>query len=950
MDWQSYMITTKSNIQLKHICSLQKQWISYVTLLCCSFLFSCAGPSEKTPGTLADVDNRSNKIIQSKRTELSKKSGDDVRIAYQKYIESAKETDSSRQKALTRLAELELELSNALLKSNDEQDEISPAYKASLTRTIELLETTLRDYPNANGNDKVMYQLAQAYDQVGRYNDSVTTLTILSKQYPRSLFYPEAQFRIAESAFARGDYITAEDAYTEVILTPGSEKFYEKSFFKRGWTRYKQQLYLEALDDYIKAFNQHSFDDKEILDGSEKTQFDEYIRALGLAFSYQQDEGAIREYFAQKGTFRYLYEIYSSVSDIYLKQERYSDAANILDQFIQQYQLTKNSPLAELKIINAWQEGGFYNNLYESIERFYVHYNPSTDFWKQISDEALQKEVNVNLRKYIVQVSSFFHENFQKTKKAKEYNSAKIWYDRYIQHFSSYANQDKIYGRYGELLVDNKENKTAIKYFILAAYDGEIILDKRAAFSSISLAYQLFQSSKNSLEKDNWLNQYLAFAQRYVELYPEDKRSENIGLNASELAFEAQQYMQAIEFANYLPDTINEKSRFNINNIKARSYLEIQAFADAESVYQELLNAKKNNRAIRNSLALAIYRQAETSQLENEIDIALSHFIRISEKVPESDLAPKGLFDATAMMMNNKRWNDAIGIIDRFKKLYPKHEFNKELSKSLSVAYLNSDQKVKAAKEFERIAKLGEDSQVKRAALWQAAELYESKNDIEGAIRSFRTYAHNYKTPYEQNIEAMFKLADLYQTKGDKQKRYFWQAKIQREDRKALARAKTERTNFVASATILDLGKQKQQEFKRRKLVEPIAKNLKLKKQAMQEAVKLFGQASTYGIAEITTEATYNIGEIYSNFSLSLLESERPKNLNDDELEQYEILLEDQAFPFEEKAIEFYEANMSRTQDGIYDDYVSKSYEQLVELFPVRYERKGKLDAYIETN
>ncbi len=916
-----------------------------------ALLFSCgSNPTKEQIGTLADIDNGSSKIVKPKKTKLSKRTDDDVRRAYQKYIDSAKDTDNSRQKALTRLAELELELSNALLKSSDEQEEIAPEYKKSLNRTITLLETTLRDYPNAKGNDKVMYQLAQAYDQVGRYNDAIATLRLLGKRYPKSLYYPEAQFRIAETAFARGDYITAEDAYTEVILTPGSEKFYEKSFFKRGWTRYKQQLYLEALDDYIKAFNQHNFNDVNIKEGSEKTQFDEYIRALGLAFSYQRNEGAIREYFAQKGTFRYLYEIYSSVSDIYLKQERFSDAANILDQFIQQYKLTKNSPLAELKIINAWQEGGFYNNLYDSIERFYVHYNPNADFWKQISDQNLQKEVDTNLRKYIVQVSSYFHENYQSSNKNSDFLSAQNWYNRYLDHYKSYANQDHIYGRYAELLLSNKQEKRAIQYFTLAAYDGEIIIDKRAAYASISLSNALYQKSKNSREKEDWLNQYLSYAQRYVELYPDDERSKNIGQNASALAFEAQFYMQAIEFANYLPDTIDDKSRFNINNIKARSYLEIQAFADAELVFLELLESKKKNKTIRNSLALSIYRQAESSQLENDIDTALKHFIRISDTIPESDLAPKGLYDAIAMMMNNKRWNDAIGIIDQFKKLYPKHELASDVSKTLSVAYLNSDQKVKAAKEFERIANFGEDLEVKRAALWQAAELYESKDNVDGAIRSYRTYAHNYKSPYAQNIEAMFKLSELYKRKRDVQKRYFWQAKIQRDDRKATKRVKTDRTNFIASSTILDLGKQKQNEFEKRKLVEPIAKNLKAKKEAMQEAVKLYGQASTYGIAEITTQATYSIGEIYNNFSVALLDSERPKNLNEDELEQYEILLEDQAFPFEEKAIEFYEANLARTQDGIYDDYVSRSFEQLVELFPVRYQRKGKIDAYIESH
>lgn len=949
--------TKRSNMKkgpFSHFALQPRRRLLAVSLSACILGACSSNDSSQRRATLADVDTHEGQTtVTAKRKPVSRSDTADVREAYRKYIDSASTDERSRQEALTRLAELELELSKALLRdSSDTDDEITPAFKQSLERTIVLLETSLRDYPNAKDNDRVMYQLSQSYDQVGRYQDSIVTLESLSARYPTSLYYPEAQFRIAEGAFARGDYITAEDAYTEVILTPGSDKFYEKSLFKRGWTRYKQQLFLEALDDYVKAFNLHGFQDTENLTGSEKTQFDEYIRALGLAFSYQRDGGAIQEYFAEQGTFKYLYNIYENVSDIYLKQERYSDSAEILEQYIDYYDLTENSPRAELKIINAWQKGGFYTNLYASIERFYDHYQPDAAFWQTNGTEETQKLVDENLRGYIVQVTSFFHEQYQKKPKQENFFQAQSWYERYLKHYSAYANQDNIYSLYAELLLLAKRDEQAFEYFALAAYDGEIILDKKAAFTTISLSNTMLRDKNRVNERGIWLERYLTYAQRYVELYPEDKRSENTGLSASEAAFEDKRYQQAIDLANYLPDTINERSRFNIDNIKARSYFELAQYADAEAVYFELLNSKYTKRnqrkSIEDSLALSIYRQGEQAQQGGsaDIDFAINHFVRIGDKTPASPLASTGLYDAIALAMKNKKWNDTVALTERFKADYPNHELIGDVRKKLSVAYLNSDQKVKAAQEFERIASFEENSEVKRAALWQAAELYEGKNDVDSAIRSYRSYAHAYPTPYEQNMEAMFKLTQLYKKKRDTQKRFFWQAKIQKADLKATKTMKSERTDFLASTTILDLAKQKQSEFNRRKLVEPIAANLKKKKSAMQESVKLFGQASTYGIAEITTEATHSIGEIYKDFSQDLLNSERPKNLNADELEQYEILLEDQAFPFEEKAIEFYEANVSRSQDGTFNDWVEQSFAELIGLFPVRYERKGKLAPY----
>ena len=115
----------------------------------------------------------------------------------------------------------------------------------------------------------------------------------------------------------------------------------------------------------------------------------------------------------------------------------------------------------------------------------------------------------------------------------------------------------------------------------------------------------------------------------------------------------------------------------------------------------------------------------------------------------------------------------------------------------------------------------------------------------------------------------------------------------------------------------------------------------------MQEAVNLYGRASSYGISETTTEATYAIANIYYSFNKALLTSERPKHLNSDELEQYQILLEDQAFPFEEKSIEFHAINLSHVKEGVYDEWIKKSHMQLKQLFPVRYNREFLLDGYI---
>ncbi len=123
----------------------------------------------------------------------------------------------------------------------------------------QVLSTSVRDYPGAKGNDSLLYQLAKAQAQNDQHDESIESLSTLVEKYPRSTYYVEAQFRIAEDAFSLQDFSAAEYAYSEVIVSPGNDIFYEKSLFKRGWARFKQKFYSDAIEDYIEAVLNHDF-------------------------------------------------------------------------------------------------------------------------------------------------------------------------------------------------------------------------------------------------------------------------------------------------------------------------------------------------------------------------------------------------------------------------------------------------------------------------------------------------------------------------------------------------------------------------------------------------------------------------------------------------------------------------------------------------------------------
>jgi hypothetical protein len=72
------------------------------------------------------------------------------------------------------------------------------------------------------------------------------------------------------------------------------------------------------------------------------------------------------------------------------------------------------------------------------------------------------------------------------------------------------------------------------------------------------------------------------------------------------------------------------------------------------------------------------------------------------------------------------------------------------------------------------------------------------------------------------------------------------------------------------------------------------------------------------------------------------------------ELEEYELAIEDQAYPFEEKAIEVHESNLELISRGVYNDWIDRSLQKLAQIVPVRYDKPeessevvGSLETYI---
>ena len=109
----------------------------------------------------------------------------------------------------------------------------------------------LAEYPNYERRDQVLYQMARAYDELGRTEEAMAVMQRLVGEFGYSRYSDEVQFRRGEYYFTRRRFREAEHAYEPIAAAKARSEFYELALYKLGWSLYKQDFYDEALHRYM---------------------------------------------------------------------------------------------------------------------------------------------------------------------------------------------------------------------------------------------------------------------------------------------------------------------------------------------------------------------------------------------------------------------------------------------------------------------------------------------------------------------------------------------------------------------------------------------------------------------------------------------------------------------------------------------------------------------------
>jgi len=895
------------------------------------------------PTTLSQFGERPVVIVHDRERERGEPILSAIR-QYQDFLDAAPMDDPRRAIAQRRMADLYLRAGEA--KTLEERH---------LDEAAKYLQSAADDYEaligaGSSGVDALLYAQSQAYAGMAKDRKMADSLRRLVGEHPKSPYTPEAWFRLGEYDFGQGDYGAAERAYQAALTLNGLVPYRLHARYKLGWARYKQRHFKAAVDTFTElmkirmdALAQYG-QEIDTLPKTERALIDDTLRAIALCVEHLGGIAAI-DTVLQGIPDNRTYLIYQSLAERALEHGSASDAIAIYTRYTRRFPQTLPTARFWLRIHELQLRQRKVDAAWRTLAEFGYQFGAPSTYWRSHSPET-SVWLAAQLRDAFKKLARHEHALAQKTDDKSAYQRAATCYEAYLALFPGDSEAPDMRYLLADLLYSSGQYLAASEHYEAFAYQFP------GHAKAVEAAYAAIQA--RTLVEDatgpEALDTLEKRVRRFAIHFPSHPQAAAALAKVAQERFDAGNLTHALGLAEIV---IGLKPAAAAVPLRAawlmKGYINydkadyVQAEKSLKHVLSMTGDAGADVEAIKEKLAASIYKQVEQAHAAGDANAAIVHFKRIHEVLPDSQIDLTAAFDTATLMLAQEDWAGAIPVLERLQHANIDKTRLPGIREKLALALLKTGNRQRAAEIFAVIAEdPGQTAAIRQEALRKTAELNDELGHEDQAIIYFRRYLVAYPNPIDPAQAIRRRLADLFAGRKQFHMQRYWLEEIVRVDKGGKG------PHLIAARASLELAGILDKLYQDIRLTQPLKRSMAQKRQAMETALDAYGAAADYGIAEVTTAATFRIGEIFHDLGRAILRSQRPQGLSGDDLADYNAALEEQAYPLEEQAIGLHVDNIKRIRQGLYDRWIQSSMDQLAELFPARYRRKEHYDAFIQ--
>ncbi len=797
-----------------------------------------------------------------------------------------------------------------------------------------------------SNNESVEYLYHQALKaaQVGDQSGVAQFLRDLLELEPLGPYADESAFRLGDISFKEKNFPEAISYYKRLLNRPESP-LNRLALYKLAWAYYLHgetketiSLLLERKfgpDEGRKKVN----DQCEVIETPQEQR--EPFRLLALVLQAGEGPAQLLNFVKEKSP-EEIFPLYSGLAGFYRSERNHKDLKRLVSSWITAYPLYVETPFLQQKVvISTIQDSQSSLGHIIKARADFVNRYRAGEAWDLSNLSSASDRIRPLLKSHLQFLMTYYYGKGKTQREIAMTRKAVTWHRIYLEAFPHDAEIGATRFLYAELLSELNSDHEAMKAYRTSAYqDPSHRLSSEAGFREIVLLERVVASFDPVL-----LERYTLFVQHF----PDDYRVPELFMKKAEAAFHHGDYGKSRTFAEkaflkekipgcketVCPEPVHPVLRgidLDAYRLIAQGYLKESAYDEGIRFLNALFSRFSNQdtlQQLRPLLSLAYYQQGEAFKQQGDINQAAHAYWGAYENGPESRLGPLALFEAATLWEGTSELFRAEVALKTFYERYPKSSLYQPVLIRLGTIYQDSDRLEQAAVVFEKASRLRTTKEESRLALGKAITAYEEMEVWEKVYQLAIQEAERPSIHEKVGMALRLKAAEAKLQLGQKGAARKILNHLTRQ-RKGHDQTREEPSIPLAKAYFL-LAELKKRDFDSIQLIAPIDINLRKKKTLFDALLHEYGQAAEGPSFSLLLNANHRMGEIFEEFSRSLLESERPGNLSVGEQEVYEDLLWEQALPYLAKARETYLQTIAWGKErGLENEWTALSQSQLI--------------------
>ena len=799
-------------------------------------------------------------------------------------------------------------------------------------QAIDAYGTVIRRFPKHSLVEDSLYGMAYCYTEQGDPDRAAEEYSRLIQRYPDTRYSLEINMRLGEYYFETEDLTRAIGHYQKAVRAD-NPNYKDKALYKMGWAYYNLDEYEKAIETFFELL------DYDLTgEGSSESLADESIDIIARSFGESTGTPGLVKKLSSRSHDPRSQAILFKLADLYKERSYYPEAIGTYRTFINLYPTGKELPTALAHMDESYYLRGDTLAALELRETYPDTVGPGTAWYASAENEK-KSDVMIWILKNLKASAERRRARYQAGGTENELETALSNLQLYSD-LSAGSLPCQVLHLKGLTQADLRHFPDAARTLnSLAARRECMELAPQAALRSMDFQIEIYENN-GELDVD-LLSSTVVILE---EVATENPATPKAVLAMGEILVNLGRHPDARTYfsrliRNFPSSEESGRARF----LMGRTFFQEEDFKQAAAWFRESWKKSPDTEEGSEAKRLHIYslfKYAEELSRQKESTLAAQRFESIYRTFPDADVAQVSLYNAGQLYRKMGLEMKATDLFEELALTYEESDLATE-ALLLSVHILEAlGNPVRAADDSLALAQrsTGED---RLNALIRSADLYSSGRAYKKAAVVRETVIREFPEPVEQKSSQHFFLAKDQESAGLWQEASLnYQRVIELADGNAADKLLVEN----AARAQLRIAEESYSRYLQVSIAPPVEDSVVVKRELLQEVIRNFVTAGNYRIAEVSTASNYFIGSALEEFKDGILQSPRPESLTPEELEEYELILQEMAYPFEEKALEAYRVNMERAIElGILDPWIEKSYQRLAELAPWAYNREEKI-------